>query len=114
MFFSIITKNLNWEIWNMNLVTFKICDKVKDRKFKYGGSLKNLVFRGQVPEKPIYRVELPQKGAWTVSRFKGKLDKNNGGGAFEGGWYPNAHYGYWIDPILGKVYPINLKLFFYL
>ena len=67
----------------MNLLTFKTWDKVKDGKFKYGCSLKNLVFRGEVPENPIYRVELPKKGAWTVSRFKGKLDKKDGGGVFE-------------------------------
>ena len=26
-----------------------------------------------VPEKPIYRGELPKKEGWTVSRFKGGL-----------------------------------------
>ena len=45
----------------MNLLTFKIWDKVKDGKFKYGCSLKNLVFRGEVPENPIYR--LPGKSS---------------------------------------------------
>ena len=33
MFFSVITKNLNWEIVIKNLVTFKIWDVVKDEKF---------------------------------------------------------------------------------
>ena len=37
MFFSVITKNLNWEILSKNLVTFKRWE---------GGSLKNLIFRG--------------------------------------------------------------------
>ena len=32
MFFSVITKNLNWEILTQNLVTFKIWDMVKDEK----------------------------------------------------------------------------------
>ena len=32
MFFSVITKNLNWEILTQNLVTFKIWDGVKDEK----------------------------------------------------------------------------------
>ena len=46
MFFSIITKNLNWEILTKNLVTFKRWDEGKDEKFWYhGGSLKNLIFR---------------------------------------------------------------------
>ena len=33
MFFSVITKNLNWEILTKNLVTFKRWDGVKDEKF---------------------------------------------------------------------------------
>ena len=37
MFFSVITKKLNWEILIKNLATFKISDgmriKVKDEKF---------------------------------------------------------------------------------
>ena len=47
MFFSVTTKNLNWKILTKNLVTFKRWDGVKDEKFEYyGGSLKNLIFRG--------------------------------------------------------------------
>ena len=33
MFFSVITKNLNWNILTKNLVTFKMWDGVKDEKF---------------------------------------------------------------------------------
>ena len=33
MFFSILTKNLNWEILTKNLGTFKRWDGVKDEKF---------------------------------------------------------------------------------
>ena len=33
MFFSAITKSLNWEILTKNLVTFKRWDGVKDEKF---------------------------------------------------------------------------------
>ena len=33
MFFSVITKNLNWEILPKNLVTFKRRDEIKDEKF---------------------------------------------------------------------------------
>ena len=48
MFFSVITKNLNWEISTKNLVTFKIWTVVKDEKFQYyGSSLKNPIFRGE-------------------------------------------------------------------
>ena len=46
MFFSIITKNLNWETLTKNSFTFKRWDRVKDEKFEYyGGSLKNPIFR---------------------------------------------------------------------
>ena len=30
---GVITKNLNWETFTMNLVTFKRWDRVKDEKF---------------------------------------------------------------------------------
>ena len=33
MFFSVITKNLNWNILTKNLVTFKMWDGVKDEKY---------------------------------------------------------------------------------
>ena len=49
MFFSVITKNLNWELSTKNLVTFKRWDGVKDEKFN-GSSLKNPIFRGELPK----------------------------------------------------------------
>ena len=33
MFFSVVTKNLNWEIVTENSVTFKRWDAVKDENF---------------------------------------------------------------------------------
>ena len=33
MLLSVITKNLNWEILTKNLVTFKIWDGIKVKKF---------------------------------------------------------------------------------
>ena len=47
--FSVITKNLNWENLTKNLVTFKRWDGViKAKKFQYyRGSLKNLIFMGK-------------------------------------------------------------------
>ena len=33
MFFFVMTKNLNWEISTKNLVTFKRCVGVNDKKF---------------------------------------------------------------------------------
>ena len=32
MFFSVVTKNLNWQILTNNLVTFKRWDRVMDKK----------------------------------------------------------------------------------
>ena len=63
MFFSVITRNLNWEILTKNLVTFKRWDRVNDEKFEhYGDLLENLIFKGAgVHKKPIYRRELPKK-----------------------------------------------------
>ena len=55
MFFSVITKNFNWEILIKNLVTFKRWDGVKYENLYYGSSLKNLILRGVEQEKPIYQ-----------------------------------------------------------
>ena len=46
MFFSVITKNLNWEILAKNLVTFRRWDRVKDEILMVG-LLKNPIFRGR-------------------------------------------------------------------
>ena len=45
-----------------NLVTSKKWDGVKDEKFYYGREQKNLIFRKEVHEKPIYKGKLPKKG----------------------------------------------------
>ena len=39
MLFSVITKNLNWEILTKNLLTFKKWDKVRNEKFNMGVSI---------------------------------------------------------------------------
>ena len=51
MFFSVITKNLKWEILTRNLVTFKRWDGVKDGD--YGRLMKSPIFR-RLHEKPIH------------------------------------------------------------
>ena len=33
-----------------------------------------------------------KRGAWTICRFKGAWQEREVG-VFDGGWYPNAHYG---------------------
>ena len=74
MLFSLIIKDLNWEILAKNLVAFKKWEGVKDEKFQYyGGSLKNLIFRGGI--KKVYR-------------FMRRLGKKVGGSIFERGLIP--------------------------
>ena len=63
MFFSVITKNLNWEISTKNLVTFKRWDGVKDEKIQYGNSLKNPILREGIKNQYIGS-ELPEKGGY--------------------------------------------------
>ena len=63
MFFSVISKNLNWEILTKKSVTLKEEMELKRKNFNIiKGSLKNPIFRGVAPEKPICRGELPKKG----------------------------------------------------
>ena len=50
MFFSVITKNINWEILTKNLVTFKRWEGVKSELW---GFIEISNFRGFY-EKPIY------------------------------------------------------------
>ena len=52
MFFSVTTKNLNWEILTKNLVTFKKQNEIKDEKtYCYRVSLKNLIVNGGFTKK---------------------------------------------------------------
>ena len=64
---------------------------------------------GGVHEKPIQRGHCLKEGPWPVFWFKGGLGKKEGGGGFEGDWYPNAHYEItWINWELNLVYLWNL------
>ena len=81
MFFTVITKNLNWELLTKNLVTFKRCDGVKDEKFEYyGGPLKNSIFKegAGFTKNQYLKGNCLKTGVWTVYRFKwgeGGLDE---------------------------------------
>ena len=52
---------------------------------------------------------MPEKGAWTVCRFKGGLGKKQGGGVFEEGLIPYVHYGDVTLSQLLKVPPRKLE-----
>ena len=71
MFLSAITKNLNWEILNMILVTFRRWDKVRDEKFWYDVCSLKIRFLEGIHDKPIYRGDCLKRGAWTACRFNG-------------------------------------------
>ena len=64
MLFSVIAKNLNWEI--LTRIQLLLKDEVKEEKlYYYVGSLENPFFRKNGEgghKKTIYRVELPKKG----------------------------------------------------
>ena len=74
MFFSVATKNLNWEILTKNLVTFKRWVEIKDEKFSYYGVHWKIEFLEGGSRKLIYRWGITRKGMEgdrTVCRFKG-------------------------------------------
>ena len=85
IFFSVLTKNLNWELLTKNLVTFKPWDGVKDGKFKYyGGSLKNLIFKGEGSQKTNVGICLKSGNLGQFADLRGAWQKR-GGDVFEGG-----------------------------
>ena len=50
---------------------------------------KNLINRGGIHEKPIYRGRLPKRRAWTICRFKGGLARMTGVNAYRENLYEN-------------------------
>ena len=83
LFFSVVTKNLNWEVLTKSLVTFKRWDGIKDEKLEYYGGyyivlniMKNPIFRGEGHKKPIYRGNFQKK-----KRELGQFADLRGGGA---------------------------------
>ena len=96
MFFSVIAKNLNWEISTKNLVVFKGWDVIKDEKCQYyGGSLRTSIFRDGSHEKPIYWGDFLKGGeGGALGQFPdlmGDLPKKRGW-SFWGGTKPKSIY----------------------
>ena len=65
--------------------------RMKDLIF-LGFTEKSDFYGGGVHEKPIYRGDCLNRGAWTVCRFNGWTWQEREGGVFEGSWYPNIYY----------------------
>ena len=92
MFFSAITKNLNWEILSKNLVTFKRWDENKDENFNIMEVHWKVWLLGGFTKKQYIRGDCLNRG-W-LGQFTdliGSLGKKEGG-VFEVSGYPNAHY----------------------
>ena len=63
MFFSVLTKNLNWEILTKNLVTFKRWTGVKDKNFDIMEVHWKIQFLGRVsPKNNIWGNYLKREG----------------------------------------------------
>ena len=93
MFFSVITKNLNWELLTKNLVADRMVLGMKN--FDIMGVSKKFIFGRSFHEKPIYRRNSPKRGAWTVCRFE---SWQKAGVFLRGDLYPNVHY----NPLLKR------------
>ena len=77
MFFSVITKNLNWEILTKNFVAF-LKDRIELRmkSFIIVGVHSQIQFLGREFTKTNILGRLPKGwGSWTVCRFKRRLSK---------------------------------------
>ena len=82
MFFSVVTKNLNWGILTKNLVTFKRWDEVNDEKSDYyEGSLKNPIFKGgwSLTENQYIEGNCHKRGLGHFTDLKGAWRKRVGG-----------------------------------
>ena len=83
--FSVLTKNLNWEMVTKNLL-LKDRMGLRMKNFNFVGVNWEIQFLRGVHEKPIYRGDLPKKGAWAVSWFNGVGgSQKKGGGIFDSG-----------------------------
>ena len=98
MFFSVMTKNLNWENSTKNLVTFKRWDAVNDNIMRVHWKIRSFFGGGADVHEKVFLggwrgVNRLKSGAWIVCRFKRGLGKRRGH-VFEvgRGWDPNAHY----------------------
>ena len=87
MFFSVMTKNFNWEISTKNLVSFKWWDEVNDKFFLIlwefteksdffgGGGGEGCMKKSFEGGEGVNRLKM---GAWIVCKFKRGLGKRRG------------------------------------
>ena len=94
MFFSVVTKNLHWEILTENAVTFKRWDGVK------------------VSQKTNIWGDCPKMVAWTVCRFEGGggLSKKERRGVFLRGVDTPMHTMTKKRRLMGKMFLIYERL----
>ena len=88
MFFSYISKNLNWEILTENLVTFKRWDGAKHEKilisWRFREKFDGARGGGWVTKNQYIGGNCLKRGAWTVCGFKMDLAKMRERVFFEG------------------------------
>ena len=98
MLFSVITKNLNWEISTTNLVTLvNRWDEVKDENFNMG-ILWKIWLLGGFTKNQYIGGEIVWKGGGGLGQFVdlrvgGAWQKRGVWWFWGGGWYPYAHCG---------------------
>ena len=96
MFFSVITKNFNWEILTKDLVFLKDGMGLRIKNFNIMGVHWKIQFLEGGARKSNIGGNCLKMGAWTVWRFKRGLGEKEGG-VFKGDWYPNVHYGDFLE-----------------
>ena len=100
MFFSVITKNLNWEILPKNFVAFKYGMGLRIENFNTMGDHWKIWSLGRQSQKKIYvGRNCLKRGAWTVCRFKSGIGKQEVVLFLTEDWYSNVHYGSATSPI---------------
>ena len=105
MFFSVITKNLNWDTLTKN---FKLLLKdrmgLRMKNYNIMGVHWKIWFLVGFTKNQYIAGNLLERGAWTVCRFKGGLEKKRRVVFLrEGCWYSNVHYVIMMNCFCGVV-----------
>ena len=112
MFFSVVTKNLNWEILTKNLVIFKRWNGLMMKILVSLGFTEKSNFQGGVTKKQHRGGNCLKRGSWTGCRFKGRFGEKERVVFLRGGGFntqrdvklPN-------NGIKGHDFRLNMKLY---